>query len=93
MEILKNNNPNNEHFVYNLTKKVTDTLKPIKGNIPNYWVPDHLCEKCYGCDDEFGPKLKIHHCRQCGNGFCSRCSNYKRKVNSRGLIGKTTSLF
>lgn len=51
---------------------------------PTYWVADHLLKECFVCQNEFGPKLSIHHCRACGEGVCDGCSKSRKPVPSRG---------
>ncbi|CAG2203504.1 ZFYVE1 [Mytilus edulis] len=51
---------------------------------PTYWTPDEHITKCCVCETPFGPKLKIHHCRACGEGVCHDCSPDKRPVPLRG---------
>ena len=51
---------------------------------PAYWVPNHKIKKCCVCEEKFGPKLRIHHCRSCGCGVCDICSATRRMVPSRG---------
>ena len=38
------------------------------------WVPDWYVEACSGCKAAFTLVRRRHHCRQCGNIFCSKCS-------------------
>lgn len=51
---------------------------------PAYWIPDENIKKCLDCNQKFGIKLKIHHCRACGHGVCENCSPNKRPVPLRG---------
>ncbi|PIK48452.1 putative zinc finger FYVE domain-containing protein 1-like [Apostichopus japonicus] len=51
---------------------------------PAYWIPDHEIHSCLCCREIFGPKLRIHHCRLCGQGVCDPCSQKRRPVPSRG---------
>ena len=51
---------------------------------PSYWIPDDQITKCCVCETLFGPKLRIHHCRACGEGVCQDCSPSKRPVPIRG---------
>eukprot|EP00794_Sanderia_malayensis_P013824 gene13826-15269_t len=39
------------------------------------WVPDHIANRCGSCDAQFGLVVRKHHCRKCGNVFCSSCSD------------------
>ncbi len=41
----------------------------------SHWMPDVLCKKCYACDAQFTVFRRRHHCRLCGQVFCSRCSS------------------
>jgi len=41
------------------------------------WVRDEEVIKCYSCFVEFGFFTRRHHCRGCGNVFCSRCTTRK----------------
>ena len=40
--------------------------------------------KCFKDLSRFNATDKIHHCRACGEGFCSVCSSYQRPVPERG---------
>lgn len=58
---------------------------------PEYWVPDHEINSCSVCDRSIGPRApvsqestSVHHCRQCGQGVCNKCSLTRRPVISRG---------
>ena len=51
---------------------------------PAYWVPDNEIKNCHVCQIEFGSKVRLHHCRACGNGVCDNCSPLRRHVPSRG---------
>lgn len=58
---------------------VTDKIRPA------YWRPDSEIIYCKGCMANFERfDLKKHHCRNCGEGFCSNCSKYRMPVISRG---------
>lgn len=41
------------------------------------WVEDSECTACSGCSKLFGVTRRKHHCRECGNIFCSKCSRYQ----------------
>ncbi|XP_048412314.1 myotubularin-related protein 3 isoform X3 [Stegostoma tigrinum] len=50
------------------------------------WYPDHLAPQCYGCESRFWLASRKHHCRNCGNVFCSSCCNQKIPVPSQQLF-------
>ncbi|KAH8940071.1 hypothetical protein BDL97_15G069300 [Sphagnum fallax] len=39
-----------------------------------HWVPDEAATKCSNCSVEFSVFNRRHHCRNCGNLFCDRCT-------------------
>lgn len=52
---------------------------------PAYWRPDSEIIHCKGCTCNFERyDLRKHHCRSCGEGFCSACSKHELPVPSRG---------
>lgn len=40
-----------------------------------YWMPDSTGKECYECHEKFTTFRRRHHCRLCGQIFCSKCSN------------------
>ncbi|XP_068096536.1 myotubularin-related protein 3 isoform X2 [Hyperolius riggenbachi] len=50
------------------------------------WLPDHLAANCYNCESKFWLASRKHHCRNCGNVFCSSCCNQKLPVPSQQLF-------
>uniref|UniRef100_A0AC35UH59 Protein SPT2 homolog n=1 Tax=Rhabditophanes sp. KR3021 TaxID=114890 RepID=A0AC35UH59_9BILA len=42
-----------------------------------YWVPDSNGKECYECHEKFSAFKRKHHCRLCGQIFCSKCTNNK----------------
>lgn len=40
-----------------------------------HWVPDEAVTKCSACSSDFGPFLRRHHCRNCGDVFCDKCTH------------------
>ncbi|KAJ7371035.1 Zinc finger FYVE domain-containing protein 1 [Desmophyllum pertusum] len=51
---------------------------------PGYWVPDSDILACNCCEIEFTGNDTKHHCRACGMGVCSNCSESRTPVPSRG---------
>ncbi|XP_053997486.1 zinc finger FYVE domain-containing protein 1-like [Hylaeus anthracinus] len=50
---------------------------------PSYWRPNNEIKHCHKCKILFGTTDTKHHCRACGEGFCSQCSSKKKSVPSR----------
>uniref|UniRef100_A0A3Q2FQR5 1-phosphatidylinositol 3-phosphate 5-kinase n=1 Tax=Cyprinodon variegatus TaxID=28743 RepID=A0A3Q2FQR5_CYPVA len=44
-------------------------------DLKQYWMPDSQCKECYDCNEKFTTFRRRHHCRLCGQIFCSRCCN------------------
>jgi len=45
----------------------------IVKNLHPFWVPDEYRTKCLACGKGFGTFTRKHHCRKCGQIFCSAC--------------------
>lgn len=39
-----------------------------------HWVPDEAVMKCTACGTDFGAFCRRHHCRNCGDIFCDKCT-------------------
>ncbi len=39
----------------------------------NTWIPDAVSSDCYSCQAKFTTIRRKHHCRMCGQIFCSKC--------------------
>lgn len=48
-------------------------LKPINEE-KDHWVPDEAVSKCTGCGADFSAFNRRHHCRNCGDVFCDKCT-------------------
>jgi hypothetical protein len=44
------------------------------------WIDDKEVSKCHMCPAKFSTITRKHHCRQCGNIFCSTCCSQKKIV-------------
>eukprot|EP00262_Sarcandra_glabra_P013964 TRINITY_DN397_c0_g1_i2.p1 TRINITY_DN397_c0_g1~~TRINITY_DN397_c0_g1_i2.p1 ORF type:complete len:565 (-),score=79.84 TRINITY_DN397_c0_g1_i2:296-1990(-) len=40
----------------------------------DHWVPDEVVTKCTACATDFGAFVRKHHCRNCGDIFCDKCT-------------------
>ncbi|KAA0063302.1 hypothetical protein IC582_007253 [Cucumis melo] len=57
-------------------KGLVDWVNLIKpGNEEkDHWVPDEAVTKCTACGTDFGAFVRRHHCRNCGDIFCDKCT-------------------
>nr|XP_018262401.1 1-phosphatidylinositol-3-phosphate 5-kinase [Kwoniella dejecticola CBS 10117]OBR84559.1 1-phosphatidylinositol-3-phosphate 5-kinase [Kwoniella dejecticola CBS 10117] len=46
-----------------------------EGLSKHYWMADESCKECYDCKSVFTAWRRKHHCRICGQIFCSRCAS------------------
>ncbi|WCJ35068.1 hypothetical protein M5689_016336 [Euphorbia peplus] len=58
-------------------KGLVDWMNMIKpGNEEkDHWVPDEAVSKCTSCGTDFGAFCRRHHCRNCGDIFCDKCTH------------------
>ncbi|KAH9949349.1 hypothetical protein B0H21DRAFT_777324 [Amylocystis lapponica] len=56
---------------------VSKVFRRIRGEglSRDYWMDDALCKECYDCKSVFTAWRRKHHCRICGQVFCSRCAS------------------
>lgn len=57
-------------------------------DLKQYWMPDSQCKECYDCSEKFTTFRRRHHCRLCGQIFCSRCCNQEIPGKFMGYTGK-----
>ncbi|XP_075789938.1 1-phosphatidylinositol 3-phosphate 5-kinase isoform X7 [Pelodiscus sinensis] len=50
-------------------------------------MPDSQCKECYDCSEKFTTFRRRHHCRLCGQIFCSRCCNQEIPGKFMGYTG------
>uniref|UniRef100_A0A1L8DMT6 1-phosphatidylinositol-3-phosphate 5-kinase n=1 Tax=Nyssomyia neivai TaxID=330878 RepID=A0A1L8DMT6_9DIPT len=43
--------------------------------LQRFWMPDSKSKECYECTLKFSTFRRKHHCRLCGQIFCSKCCN------------------
>jgi hypothetical protein len=48
-------------------------VKPVNEE-KDHWVPDEAVTKCTSCRTDFGAFVRKHHCRNCGDIFCDKCT-------------------
>uniref|UniRef100_A0A182YC39 1-phosphatidylinositol-3-phosphate 5-kinase n=1 Tax=Anopheles stephensi TaxID=30069 RepID=A0A182YC39_ANOST len=44
-------------------------------NLQKFWMPDSTSIECYDCSVKFSTFRRKHHCRLCGQIFCTKCCN------------------
>ncbi|CAN6481209.1 unnamed protein product [Victoria cruziana] len=49
-------------------------IKPVNEE-KDHWVPDEAVSKCTACGTDFGAFNRKHHCRNCGDIFCDKCTS------------------
>ncbi|KZO89685.1 hypothetical protein CALVIDRAFT_603485 [Calocera viscosa TUFC12733] len=59
------------------TESVSKVIRRIRGEglSKTYWMEDEHCKECYDCKSVFTTWRRKHHCRICGQIFCSRCAS------------------
>ncbi|CAB3993712.1 1-phosphatidylinositol 3-phosphate 5-kinase-like isoform X3, partial [Paramuricea clavata] len=63
-------------------------------NLKKYWMPDEQCKVCYECGVKFHTFRRRHHCRLCGQIFCSRSDiekNLKQLKEDLSLVAQPDS--
>lgn len=67
----------------NVLKRISNIVAAKNSNLRNYkdtelqrfWMPDAIAKECYDCSQKFSAFRRKHHCRLCGQIFCSKCCN------------------
>ncbi|XP_025205063.1 WD repeat and FYVE domain-containing protein 3 [Melanaphis sacchari] len=58
---------------------------PGKG-VADHWLKDEGAEQCNLCDVRFSLYERRHHCRNCGQLFCSKCSKYESEISRLRIL-------
>nr|CAI5827442.1 unnamed protein product [Callosobruchus analis] len=56
-------------------------------DLKQYWMPDSVSKECYECSEKFTTFRRRHHCRVCGQIFCSQCCNQQIPGKIFGCTG------
>lgn len=56
-------------------------MKPINEE-KDHWVPDEAVNKCTACAGDFSAFNRRHHCRNCGDIFCDKCTQGRTPLTS-----------
>ncbi|KAH8277660.1 hypothetical protein KR018_003254, partial [Drosophila ironensis] len=57
------------------TKNNNDLRSYKDSELRSFWMPDSKAKECYDCSQKFSTFRRKHHCRICGQIFCSKCCN------------------
>ncbi|KAI3451398.1 hypothetical protein Pfo_008063 [Paulownia fortunei] len=52
---------------------IQNLIKPVNEE-KDHWVPDEAVNKCTACGTDFSAFNRKHHCRNCGDIFCDKCT-------------------
>lgn len=56
-------------------------------------MPDSVSKECYECSEKFTTFRRRHHCRVCGQIFCSQCCNQQIPGKFFGCTGIAQYIF
>ncbi|XP_069124433.1 WD repeat and FYVE domain-containing protein 3-like isoform X2 [Argopecten irradians] len=54
--------------------------------VADHWMKDDGAETCPTCNVRFSFAERRHHCRNCGQVFCSRCSKYETEIRRLRIL-------
>ncbi|XP_030387596.1 putative 1-phosphatidylinositol 3-phosphate 5-kinase [Scaptodrosophila lebanonensis] len=65
-----------KHISNIASSKNNNELRKYKNTeLQSFWMPDSKAKECYDCALKFSTFRRKHHCRICGQIFCSKCCN------------------
>ncbi|XP_050392525.2 WD repeat and FYVE domain-containing protein 3 [Patella vulgata] len=54
--------------------------------VADHWMKDDGVDSCLSCGVKFSFSERRHHCRNCGQVFCSRCSRYETEIRRLRIV-------
>ncbi|XP_043271793.1 WD repeat and FYVE domain-containing protein 3 isoform X2 [Venturia canescens] len=54
--------------------------------VADHWLKDEGADSCVACSVRFNIYERKHHCRNCGQVFCWRCSRFESKISRLGIL-------
>ncbi|XP_064637335.1 WD repeat and FYVE domain-containing protein 3-like isoform X3 [Lineus longissimus] len=54
--------------------------------VADHWVKDEGGDSCLACGVKFTFSERRHHCRNCGQLFCSRCSRFETEIRRLRIL-------
>ncbi|XP_076280826.1 1-phosphatidylinositol 3-phosphate 5-kinase fab1 isoform X3 [Lasioglossum baleicum] len=80
--------PNVLKRISNIVALKSNNLRSYKDSqLRSYWMPDSVSKQCYECGERFTTFRRRHHCRVCGQIFCSKCCCDQIPGKIMGCIG------
>ncbi|XP_015188060.1 PREDICTED: 1-phosphatidylinositol 3-phosphate 5-kinase isoform X1 [Polistes dominula] len=80
--------PNVLKRIRNIVASKSSNLKSYKDSeLRSYWMPDSVSKQCYECGERFTTFRRKHHCRVCGQIFCSKCCSDQIPGKIMGCTG------
>ncbi|KAF5269883.1 hypothetical protein FQR65_LT05681 [Abscondita terminalis] len=70
-----------------LAHKTTNLQAYSDTELKQYWMPDSVSKECYECGEKFTTFRRRHHCRVCGQIFCSQCCSQQIPGKIFGCTG------
>uniref|UniRef100_A0A1A8EIT4 1-phosphatidylinositol 3-phosphate 5-kinase n=1 Tax=Nothobranchius korthausae TaxID=1143690 RepID=A0A1A8EIT4_9TELE len=86
---LSNHDPRTAVQLRTALKRLKEIMegKSQDSDLKQYWMPDSQCKECYDCSEKFTTFRRRHHCRLCGQIFCSRCCSQEIPGRFMGYTG------
>ncbi|XP_034942912.1 1-phosphatidylinositol 3-phosphate 5-kinase [Chelonus insularis] len=80
--------PNVLKRISNIVALKSNNLQSYKdSHLRSYWMPDKKAKQCYECGERFTTFRRRHHCRVCGQIFCSKCCSDEIPGKIMGCTG------
>ncbi|KAL5018829.1 hypothetical protein ScPMuIL_004551 [Solemya velum] len=54
--------------------------------VADHWMKDDGVDNCVSCHIKFSFSERRHHCRNCGQVFCSRCSRFEMEIRRLRIL-------
>ncbi|XP_068150456.1 LOW QUALITY PROTEIN: WD repeat and FYVE domain-containing protein 3 [Drosophila tropicalis] len=61
------------------------TEQPGRG-VADHWLKDEGADQCVKCHVKFTLYERKHHCRNCGQVFCNKCSRFESEISRLRII-------
>ncbi|XP_018577977.1 WD repeat and FYVE domain-containing protein 3 [Anoplophora glabripennis] len=58
----------------------------VPGRAADHWLKDEGADYCAACSIRFTIYERKHHCRNCGQVFCSKCSKFESEISRLRIL-------